>query len=210
MSVRYALVTTRGIGYSGFPFPPFHSTRLRSLRGVLRKGLLVMSITSRDPLRVAGANVSSGNVNTGEQMTTQGGGQRFASFSGGIRNLSSGGPPPVAGAPAVTADHAVIYSGAGRLNSIFSHQSVLALSGVAITFYDSATVARSGPSTWQESGYGIVGVLNSPQGASGQFTGVAPVNFGVPFNSGLSICYPSGTAGFTVTFTPESNYQNLR
>ena len=166
-----------------------------------------MSVTSRNPLRMAGANVSSGNVNTGEFAYTMGGAQRFGSFSGGILNLSSGGPPPAAGAVVVTADHAVIYSGAGRLNEVVPHQ---AISGTAIHFYDSAVVARSGPGTYRESGYPLIGLVPANTIGMTPFLGAGPLPlvYGVPFNSGLCIAFASGAPGFTVTFTPEVNSPN--
>ena len=161
-----------------------------------------MSVRSKSPLRMAGAVVNSGGLDTGEVNWTNGGTQRFSAFSGGIRNLSSGGPPPATGAPAVTADHAVLFSGAGRLNKAQPHVFV---SGGAVVFYDSAVVARSGPFL-AESGYGILGVIPANTiGMSPQLGGgIGPIDFGVPFNSGLCVAFASGAHGFTVTFTPES------
>ena len=166
-----------------------------------------MSVTSRSPLRMAGANIHSGNVNTGEIPWTQGGGARFTCFSGGIRNLSSGGTAPPTGAPAVTADHAVIYSGAGRLNEVLPHQ---AISGVVLVFYDAATPGLSGPGTYTNSGYPIIGLIPANTIGSYALLGGGPFlsNFGFPFNSGLCVANASGCPGFTVTFTPEVNLPN--
>lgn len=168
-----------------------------------------MSLTTRRPLRLGGASFHSGMAHTGEVMFTRGGAKHFTSFSGGLLPLGSGDSAsrPVA----QTADHAVIWSGAGRLNTAFAHQ---AISGVAIVFYDSAIVARSGPTTNQESGRATIGFIPAVTFAglpstilSGIYDLVGPdiFRYDAPFYSGLAVSAPSGCAGFTVTWTPEQN-----
>lgn len=159
-----------------------------------------MSVTSRSPLRMAGACVNSGNVNTGEVPVNRGGAQTFCVLSGALL-LGSGGSIPLAGG---TTGHALWFSGAGRLNTILPHQGV---SGAAGFFYDSATIARSGVATIGESGYRIVGVVPANTfglvGVTGG--GPLPIATDIPFFSGLCGSFPSGMAGVTFTITPETN-----
>lgn len=149
-----------------------------------------MSVTSRNPLRMAGAAVNSGNVNTGEVGFTTGGGQVYS-----------------AGLSGITVD-TLIFSGAGRLNNI----SVLTnlVSGRAVVFYDGAVATSGGPfalsghkvlatipTGWRESGY--VNTLS-------QAGSVLPVQ--MPFQSGLIAAnQASGAVGWSVSFTPETNQQ---
>ena len=159
-----------------------------------------MSFRTRRPVRMAGAVVTSGSIDTGELRTTRGGERRFTAFSGGILPLGSGNPAPVA----QTADHAILWSGAGRLLMAFPLQ---AISGVALHFYDSAGVARSGPGTFQESGYAVLGVIppNTWNNNGGTLLGIqSPLWFDMPFYSGLAVAGTSGIPGFTVTWSPEA------
>lgn len=159
-----------------------------------------MSVTTRNPLRTAGATLHSGSVNTGQQNMTYGGGQAICVLSGALL-LGSGGSTPVAGG---TTGHAVFWSGPGRLDTVLAHQ---AISGTAIFFYDSNVVARSGVATIGESGYRIVGVV--PANTIGSYVtlggGPLPLQFGTPFQNGLAVSCPSGAPGFTASFTPEVN-----
>lgn len=159
-----------------------------------------MGYRTRNPHRFAGAVITSGNMDTGEINWTRGGMRLGCFFSGGLRSLGSGAPAPVA----QTADHAVFWSGAGRLNTVFPHQ---AISGVAIHFYDSAVVARSGPNTYMESGYRLIAVIpaNTWDNRGGTLEHIqVPMQFDVPFYSGLAVIGTSGVAGCTFTWTPEA------
>jgi hypothetical protein len=123
-------------------------------------------------------------------------------YSGGILSPGSGFLSPGA---VQTADHVLLASGAGRLNNVLLHTGVFALSGVALAFYDSNTVALSGPATYAPTKR-LLAVLNAPNnGASGAFTqqGIIPID--MPYNSGLCVCCASGIGGFSASFTPETN-----
>lgn len=163
-----------------------------------------MSVTSRNPLRFAGATVNSGFPNTGEVPWTRGGMATATVYSGGLLAPGSGFLP--AGA-VKTADQILLVSGPGRLNTIVPLNSVFALSGVPNIFYDSTVVARSGGPV-SESGYRTLALLNAPNGQSGLLTFTAPIPVDMPFTSGLSVSCVSGTTGFTVSFTPETNPTN--
>ena len=150
-----------------------------------------------------GANLHSGTPRTGEVNWTRGGAQRWGINSGGLLSPSSGSPPPPTGAVVRTGDQILVFSGAGRLNTVFPHH---AISGVAIHIYDAAVVARSGPLTHVESGYPVIGVVpaNTWHPGGGTLLGLhPPIQFDTPFHSGLCVSCTSGTPGFTLTFTPE-------
>jgi hypothetical protein len=93
------------------------------------------------------------------------------------------------------------------LNSVFIHTGDgYTNSGIRGVFYDSQTVYGSGVGG---SGARIVGAFNGPGGVSGQqFIPGVPINFDVPFSSGLCVAAPSGVPGFTLTYTPEVPYTN--
>lgn len=142
-----------------------------------------MSVTSRKPLRMAGANVNSGSVNTGEQNMTDGGGQ-LVCLSGMLSGNPDGG--------------LVIISGtAGRLNSVSLHTYV---SGVAITFFDAtATFTSGGP--FLLSGHKII--YSAPANTLGlQYAVIKP---GVPFTSGLQVRAASGAPGFSIGWSPQTD-----
>lgn len=151
-----------------------------------------MSVTSRSPMRMAGACVNSGNINTGElSMTT--GGARTVSVSGAF----SGNPDGSVG----------LASGqAGRVNNIVLHQSpgnIWTQSGIAVQLYDAALPVSGAPLV--ASGHKLLAVLNGPVGHSGQILQTGLFELGVPFTSGLFARAASGAPGFTVTWTPETN-----
>lgn len=159
-----------------------------------------MSIPTKNPCFLSYSPRSSGDVQTGEIQEVRGGGRCAAVWSGSI--LTNAALTAAPGA-CQSGGNILLFSGAGRLNSYFQHQSVLALSGVPVFFYDAGALALSGTSV---SGQKIIGVLNQPQGQSGQFTAAgAIVNCDMPFNSGLCVSAASGTPGFTVSWTPEVN-----
>lgn len=162
-----------------------------------------MSIPTRNPVRTLGAIPNSGFPNTGEQATCRGGMLNACVFSGGILSPGSGFLP---GGAVQTADHILLASGAGRLASVLTHGNAqLTLSGVALVFYDGATVGASGPTTWNTGGRRPIAFLNTPGGVSGGFTLPGLNIIDMPYNSGLCVCATSGTTGFTVSFTPETN-----
>src|SRR5690242_20076362 len=82
-----------------------------------------MSVTSRNPLRMAGAIVYSGSPNTGEVRTTRGGEIVYSALSG-------------------VAVDTLIQSGAGRLNTV---SRLTVASGMGVIFYDSAIATSGGP-----------------------------------------------------------------
>lgn len=154
-----------------------------------------MSVPRTKPTFIAGTPRSSGDVQTGEIPITRGGG-RTASFPSGL----------------VTAD-TMIYSGGGRLASVLiTNQG--ATSGSQLIFYDAAVSTSGGPYT--TSGHKVVGV--TPNGFQGlPASGFNPLVlagsvlvFDMPFQSGLAVgglggVVRSGSPGFTVSYTPESN-----
>lgn len=159
-----------------------------------------MSVTSRNPLRMAGACINSGNPATGEVAYTRGGQRTLCVYSGALL-LGSGGSVPLAGG---TTGHAQWWSGPGRLNTILPHQAV---SGAAGFFYDSATIALSGVAGYASSGYPVVGVVPANTFGVAGVVGGPPqqMNVDVPFQNGLCASFPSGMAGVTFTITPETN-----
>jgi hypothetical protein len=157
-----------------------------------------MSVTSRSPLRFAGAVLNSGNVNTGEQNLTLGGSVAASIYSG----MVSGAASLLAAFGAVAAGADILFfSGAGRLKDVFTHQPN---SGVAAPFfYDAASPTGSGPNA--QSGSKVIGSFSAPT-LSGSSPAGQYYSFDFPFQSGLC-CGPmkSGFPGFTVTYTPEAN-----
>lgn len=154
-----------------------------------------MSLSTRNPTRVLGGAPISGAVDDGFQGWRQGGVRCVTVFSGGLLTGGSGFPNMTA-----ANGHVLITQGAGRLNTVFPHQSI---SGVAVNFYDSATIARSGVGTIPESGYRLIGSI-APNSFYGPNTlgGPALVLLDMPFTSGLCVSMPSGAPGFTVSYTP--------
>lgn len=161
-----------------------------------------MSTTSPRPLRMAGATVNSGTVNTGEVQMTTGGGIAATFYSGMAAPALTG----AYGAVAVGSD-VLIFSGAGRLKDILTIGTILSLSGVQTTFYDAGAPVSGGPIP--ASGHRIIGVLPAAFGVSGQVLGPGPFGYDIPFNSGLCFNSRSGQLGFTVTYTPETNFPQV-
>lgn len=155
-----------------------------------------MSLTSRNPLRMAGANVNSGNVNTGEVNMTRGGGQ-VISKSGMYSGNPDGGIALLSGV-------------AGRLNSVTVHPTPgnpWAQSGIPIFFFDAGPVPTSG-GPFPSSNHKAICILNGPTGHSGQPTVTAAqgaIAVDMPFQSGLWARAASGAPGFSVSITPETN-----
>lgn len=152
---------------------------------------------------MAGANLRSGDVNTGEFQHVRGGGRAATIFSGGFGPGLTGAPGAI-----VSGGNVLFFSGAGRLNSVLPHQNTLTLSGVSITFYDAGIIKLSGVSI-AASGAKILGQLGTAGGASGQFDLFRGATlFDCPFQSGLCAEALSGAVGFTATYTPEINLPN--
>lgn len=168
-----------------------------------------MSLSTRNPLRLAGANVNSGQPNTGELPFIRGG-MACASIFSGTANLSGVIPTCTTafGVPDSAGGYDLkLVSGAGRLNSVLAFNSIQ--SGQTVTFYDGAVATSGGP--FSASGHKIIGVMPSvfqQGGASGFnqqiiFTG-QPFNVDFPFTSGLIVAQKSGQGGFSVTYTVET------
>jgi hypothetical protein len=157
-----------------------------------------MSAPINKPCFVAGTPRSSGDVQTGEVTVTRGGGRAACVWSGSLLTNAA-----LTGAPGAVQSgaHVLLFSGAGRINTVVQHQNVLTLSGVAVNIYDAGSIAPSGVSV---SGQRLLAVLNAPGGVSGQFTlSTVPFAVDMPFSSGLCVSAPSGSPGFTVSYTAE-------
>jgi hypothetical protein len=165
-----------------------------------------MSLPTRNPLRLVGAVPNSGFPNTGEQATTRGGMQTATVFSGGLLSPGSGFLPQ---GTVKTADQLLLVSGAGRLNTVFLHGTgAFTLSGVQLAIYDGAAVDVSGatPTLLAAGGKGFLALMNGPAGLSGQtIIGQSPVSWDMPFSSGLCVSCISGSPGFTLSYTRETN-----
>lgn len=155
-----------------------------------------MSVLTRAPLRMAGANMTSGSPNTGEMSWTQGGAQ-VVSQSGMFSGNPDGG---------IT----IVGSGqAGRLNMVVIHNlpgTLWAQSGIKIDFWDGgASPALTSGGPFAASGHKLIATYNAPTGLSGQpsaAVGVQPP-LGMPFTNGLFARAGSGAPGFSVSYSPE-------
>lgn len=158
-----------------------------------------MSVTSRNPLRMAGANVNSGFPATGEVPFTRGGMLTACLFSG---NVVSGGAAALSAPGAlVVGSDAMIASGAGRLNTIMP---ITMAPGTACFIYDAATVASGGP--FVLSGHKTLAVLPAwPMNGPASGNGPLPIQVDMPFTSGLCIGFKSGMNVFSISYTPETN-----
>lgn len=162
------------------------------------------------PLFLSQSPRSSGDVFTGELLQVRGGGRAAAIWSGALNPNLTACP---SGAVASGA-HVCLYAGAGRLNSLMLHTQMV--SGAPAFFYDAGAITLSGTSV---SGQKIIGVIpttfaaGNPAGALVSGASIAmntaapwngqPLNVDMPFNSGLCVSCPSGTPGFTVSYTCE-------
>jgi hypothetical protein len=172
-----------------------------------------MAVTTRSPLRLVGACVNSGAVNTGEQRATYGGGMTACIYSGMVSGVGlTGAPFAITGVNTAGGADLMLWSGPGRLKDVLIQQTVV--SGQQTTFYDGATPTSGGP--FVASGHRMLGVI--PPGVSGgpgvfglMGSGLPTVAQGqvlaydIPFHSGLIVNMKSGGQGFTVTFSPEVN-----
>ena len=156
-----------------------------------------MSVSTRNPLRIAGAVTFSGGPNTNQVAVTTGGSICVSIYSGGLINFGSGSTNlrPVVH----SGGHAVYWSGPGRLNYVLPHQ---AISGVQGQVYDAATPAGSGVGTTTSPILAIIPtMLSTLVGQASPF----PIHSPLPFSSGLAIDLASGAPGVTLNFTPEVN-----
>jgi hypothetical protein len=142
-----------------------------------------------NPSIIAGTVFTSGDANTGQIPFTLGGSRVVTKYSGVV------GPDVVA------------YTGGGRLDAAFFHDSaILALSGQAVVFYDASVAVSGGP--FAADGHKVLGVLapsdeQSATGISGAaLRGGQVRNFGFTFQSGLAYSTRSGQPGFSASFTP--------
>ena len=162
-----------------------------------------MGAITQSPLRLAGANLSSGAPNTGEMPFIRGGAQTFCVYSGYNSGTILSVVSPRGGAVGVSGD-ILVCSGAGRLNSISINLPLT--SGIPCYCYDAVAAKSGGPL----SGMNIIGLVPGMiwlPGASGVALNwsPAPILIDTPFYSGLCVSIKSGMAPFTLTFTPESN-----
>jgi len=179
-----------------------------------------MSITTRNPTRVAGANVNSGFPNTNELLINRGGVRTASCYSGAIAaGVAAAGTGALSSGGSV-----LVFSGAGRLNTftaIWPAGVALAgngeggcISGMPIVVYDSAITARSGvytDSTIAESGRKIMFTWCPPKQLASGVTNESfaarylPIPLDIPFFSGLCVFALSGAPGFSLSYTPEHN-----
>ena len=162
-----------------------------------------MSLASRKPVRMAGAVLNSGNLDTGEVLWNRGGMRTASVYSGSDDYTLSGQLMHVPGGVGSGAGGFIIYSGGGRLNTYIPHAAVSGL--VPPVFYDSVGALASGPFL----GGNPRRILYQAPANTIELThflgaGPVPVVLDVPFQSGLCVFYRSGAIGFTVTFTPEA------
>ena len=166
-----------------------------------------MSVPVRNPMWLAGATCrTSGDVQDAAIGVIRGGGRCAAILSGGYApNLNSAPGATLAGG---NSGHVLLFSGAGRLNSILPH--VQMVSGVYGYFYDAGTLSFGTGLSGQK----IIGVIpptmNGGTLSGGGYGTYAPWNGepirpDMPFNSGLCVLALSGVPGFTVSWTPEAN-----
>lgn len=161
-----------------------------------------MSVSTRSPSRMLGAQPNSGSPNTGEFLQVRGGAQKAVIWSGSllVNSAAFGGVP----GGVSSGGHILIWSGAGRLNSVLPHTTMV--SGIPVFFYDAVGPTISGVSV---SGQNLLGVLPTPYQPYLVSGATPPWQWNYPldavFLSGLCAAIPSGTPGFTVTFTPDTS-----
>ncbi len=145
------------------------------------------------------------------QKNTWGGFNTATFYSGAVAPGLTGAPGAVAAGPDV-----LIFSGAGRLDSITLNPPFASGLLLATVFYDAGTVSSGGP--FAASGHKIVGWTpqlvslvsgyspvsgNTGSAGLGDLLVGVPRQVSVPFQSGLCVALKSGQPGLTVCFTPE-------
>jgi len=150
------------------------------------------------------------------QKNTWGGFMTATIYSGAVAPSLAGAYNAVAGGADV-----LLFSGAGRLDSITLNPPTASGLLLAVVLYDSAVPTSGGP--FASSGHKTVGYLppivslvsgyspvSGNTGAAGLndlLVGV-PRSVSLPFMSGLCVACKSGQPGFTVSWTPEANFQD--
>ena len=143
----------------------------------------------------------------------------YSGYASGSASVVACPGAVLATSPGLSINDVLLFSGAGRLDSVLTHQ-FSASSGFQqpVIFYDAAVPASSGAPI-ATSGHRLLGFVPGYLNAvSGLNTVVFlqpnypanfgnPVELGVPFLSGLCASVNSGAAGFTVVWTPEVNTQ---
>ncbi len=149
-----------------------------------------MSLSTRNPIRMAGMSPFSGGINTGQVNNTWGGQQVFSNLSG-------------------VAVDTLVWSGGGRLDTMCALN--VGLSGRSVIFYDATAPTSGGP--FQTSGNKVLAVLAARVGVQTISGSAVPTwdgsiyTVGAPFFSGLYVAplNGSGVGGFNCTFTPEAS-----
>ena len=177
-----------------------------------------MALTTRNPLRFAGAVVNSGHVDDGYVGFTKGGQRTACVYSGAIAMGTAASPTGALS----SGGSILIASGQGRVNTftalwpaavaLAGNGENAVISGQPIVLYDSAITARSGvftDATISESGRKILYSWYPPKlVASGALVlsprGAFDVNhLDIPYFSGLCVMALSGATGFNIGFTPD-------
>src|SRR4051812_14409086 len=101
-----------------------------------------MSNPVQKPTFMAGTPRSSGDVQTGEMAQVRAGGRTACVWSGHILTTAAlaGGVP----GGVCSGGNILIYSGAGRLNTVLPH--IQMASGATVFFYDAGAISASGVS----------------------------------------------------------------
>lgn len=131
-----------------------------------------------------------------------GGNRSAACYSGQVAPTLTGAYSGVNAV--ITGPDVMLQSGKGRLIAVVPHQSVLSLSGVAVSIYDAVAPVSGGPVI--TSGHSLIAAPGAPWGVSGQMAlaGV-PITLNVPFTSGLCFNSRSGQVGMTFYWQSEAN-----
>ena len=166
-----------------------------------------MSYRTRRPVRMAGAVVTSGSIDTGEVTWTRGGARAATVLSGGITIAVHSGIYPTV--TTYSGGHVLFFSGAGRLNTLMPHLQMQ--SGVPVFFYDAGAIAPSGVSVSGQKVFALIPPthrLGDVLGFQSGYGFTTPwrdyIECDIPFTSGLCAAIPSGIPGFTLTYTPEA------
>lgn len=161
-----------------------------------------MSQPTKSPCFIAGTPRSSGDPFTGELLNAHAGGRTATLYSGlPSGSIYTDGLGAVRTASTANGGDLLLWSGAGRLNSLLVH--TLAVSGQNAIFYDASVATSGGP--FQASGHRIIGILPTYwSGANDRWYATAqPMTIDMPFSSGLCVRTQSGVPGFTASFSVE-------
>ena len=162
-----------------------------------------MSVRTKNPQYLAGANFTSGGPNTGEIHHTRGGQRNGTVWSGALAMSLVGLPTGALG----SGNNAQVWSGPGRLHTIIPHQYLN--SGQPVWFYDAGAITVSGISV---SGQRIIGYVPLTMPAAlAVLSGNTQLTLAwdqrivvdMPFTSGLCISAASGSPGCSFSFSTE-------